>query len=265
MPSPRLDAELLVAHTLRCDRVKLYLDLDRPWLDPELSSVRELLKRRRAFEPIAYIRGEREFYGRAFKVDRRVLIPRPDTETLVERALSLLPQDREVRVLDLCTGSGAIGLTLAAELPLALVVTTDLSNDALEVAKHNAKQLGVEARVQFLAGDLLGAVRSDARYDLIACNPPYIDEASRSDLARDITDHEPSLALFADKQGLALYQRLAPLLAVHLKPGAAVLLEVGAGQADAVKALLSAQPDLRDITSHADLGGIERVVEAQRA
>jgi len=264
MSSPRLDAELLAAHALKCDRVKLYMDMDRPWADAELVAVRELLKRRRAFEPIAYIRGEREFYGRRFVVDRRVLIPRPDTETLVERALTLLPSDQPLRVLDLCTGSGAIGVTLAAERPLAEVDVTDVSADALAVAGGNAAALGVAARVRCLVGDLFDAVPADARYNLIACNPPYIAEATRSGLARDILDHEPALALFADDAGLAFYKRLASQLSVHLESGGSVLLEVGAGQAEAVIAMLCAQSDLADVISHVDLGGIERVVEARR-
>jgi release factor glutamine methyltransferase len=262
--SPRLDAELMVAHALGCDRVKLYMDLDRPWLDPELAAARELLKRRRAFEPIAYIRGEREFYGRPFRVDRRVLIPRPDTETLIERALALLVTDQPTRVLDLCTGSGAIGVTLAAERPLAHVDVTDLSTDALAVASDNAQRLGVSERVACLSGDLFAAVKDATPYQLIACNPPYIAEAQRSELTRDIVDHEPHLALFADEAGLALYRRLAPAIATHLVPGGAVLLEVGAGQAGAVMALLRAQPLLEAVTSWPDLAGIARVVEATR-
>lgn len=264
MASPRLDAELLVAHALGCDRVKLYMELDRPWLDSELATARELLKRRRGFEPIAYIRGEREFYGRPFKVDRRVLIPRPDTETLVERALALLPTDREVRVLDLCTGSGAIGVTLAAELPLARVDATDISADALDVARDNALQLGVSERVTFHVGDLFDAVPANTTYDLIACNPPYIDHAERASLARDITDHEPALALFAEAAGLAFYRRLATDVSSRLVPGGVVLLEVGAGQAEQVIELLRAQPTLQDVCSHVDLGGVERVVEGKR-
>lgn len=264
MSSPRLDAELLVAHALSCDRVQLYMDMDRPWGDAELAVVRALLKRRRAFEPIAYIRGEREFYGRRFAVDRRVLIPRPDTETLVERALVLLPVDASVRILDLCTGSGAIGITLAAERPLADVDVTDVSGDALAVALANAQALGVGERVHCLLGDLMAATPPEARYQLIACNPPYIAEASRSTLARDITEHEPSLALFADDGGLAFYRRLALQLASRLLPGGAALLEVGAGQAADVMGMLSAQAELHDVVSHTDLGGIERVVEARR-
>lgn len=264
MASPRLDAELLVAHALSCDRVKLYMDFDRPWSDAELAVARELLKRRRAFEPIAYIRGEREFYGRRFSVDRRVLIPRPDTETLVERALQVLATETPAKVLDLCTGSGAIGITLAAERPSAHVDLTDISPDALAVAAENAKVLGVAERTRCLRGDLFAALEPDARYDLITCNPPYIAEAERPSLARDILDHEPALALFADDHGLSFYRRLAVAIPSRLVTGGVALLEVGAGQADAVMALLSAQPELEGVVSHADLGAIERVVEARR-
>lgn len=264
MPSPRLDAELLIAHALGCDRVRLYMDLDRPWLDHELTSVRELLKRRRAHEPVAYIRGEREFYGRSFHVDRRVLIPRPDTETLIERALLLLPTDAPVRVLDLCTGSGAIGVTMAAERPLAQVDITDVSAEALCVATENAARLGVADRVHGFVGDLLEAVPSDARYALIACNPPYVAEAERATLSRDIVDHEPALALYAGDDGLAFYERLASEVAGHLVLGGTLLLEVGAGQAARVISLLQADPRMGEVHQHDDLGGIPRVVQATR-
>ncbi len=265
MSSPRLDAELLVALALGCDRVKLYMDLDRPWSDDELTKARELLKRRRAFEPVAYIRGEREFYGHAFAVDRRVLIPRPDTETLIEAALAATHVDASVRLLDLCTGSGAIGVTLAIERPLSQVDVTDVSTDALALAKHNAERLQVVERMRFFPGDLFSALPSDARgYDLIACNPPYISEHERASLSRDILDHEPALALFAAERGLAFYVRVARDAPQWLRPGGTLLLEVGATQADEVSELLSSHA-WQDVTRHHDLGGIARVVQAVRA
>ena len=154
----RLDGELIVSHVLGLDRVRLYMELDRP-LDPaELGAIKQLVVRRRKREPMAYILGRREFYRRSFEVTPAVLIPRPDTETLIERALALLPEDREVQVLDLCTGSGAIAITLAAERPRARVDATDLSEAALAVARRNAERLGVADRVAFAQGDLFAAV-----------------------------------------------------------------------------------------------------------
>ncbi len=262
--TPRLDAELLIAHVLGCDRVRLYMDLDRPLSAAELASVRGLVQRRRKREPIAYIVGQREFYRRAFKTTSAVLIPRPDTETLVQRALELLPKDEARHVLDLCTGSAAIAVTLAAERPLLQVDATDLSLEALAVAKDNALQHAVAGRVRFLQGDLFAALPEPTHYDLIVANPPYIATADWEGLAPEITRHEPRLALLAGAQGLDLLERLCEQLPPWLAPLGTALFEVGAGQAEAVAEKLAAQPGLQRVRVHRDLGGVARVVEAQR-
>jgi release factor glutamine methyltransferase len=260
----RLDAELLIAHVLGLARVKLYMDMERPLTAAELSAVRALVVRRRQREPVAYLIGQREFYRRTFEVSSAVLIPRPDTECLVEHALSLLPSDTALGVLDLCTGSGAIAVTLAAERPLLQVVATDLSPAALAVARSNGARHAVSERLELLQGDLFDALPAERRFDLIVANPPYIGAADFAQLAPELL-HEPRLALVAEHQGLAVLTRLCERSAGFLSPAGALLFEVGLGQAEAVTALLRDQPGLRDVRVHKDLGGIERVVEAHAA
>jgi release factor glutamine methyltransferase len=260
--TPRLDAELLIAHVLRVDRVRLYMDLDRPLSAAELAAVRALVMRRRQREPVAYLLGQREFYRREFKVTPAVLIPRPDTETLIERACALLPADASRTLLDLCTGSGAIAVTLAAERPQLSVVATDISEPALAIAAENAQQHGTAARVALRQGDLFAALRDDERFDVIVANPPYIPEAELPQLAAELR-HEPQLALTSGAAGLDVLVRLCAGVDRYLAPGGSVLFEVGAGQAQTVLQLMAANPRLTGMTSHRDLGGIERVVEAQ--
>jgi release factor glutamine methyltransferase len=259
--TPRLDAELLIAHVLGVDRVRLYMDFDRPLSSAELAAVRALLVRRRQREPVAYLIGHREFYRREFKVTSAVLIPRPDTETLIERACALLPADKPLAVLDLCTGSGAIAVTLAAERPLVNVVATDISEPALAIAAENARKHGVEARVELRVGDLFDALAEGARYDLVVANPPYVRDDELPQLAAELK-HEPRLALTSGTDGLDALKRLCAGVDRHLAASGVVLFEVGAGQSEQVAQLLAANTRLTGITTHRDLGGIERVVEA---
>jgi release factor glutamine methyltransferase len=259
--TPRLDAELLISHVLNVDRVRLYMDLDRPLSSPELAAVKALVVRRRSREPVAYLVGQREFYRREFKVTSAVLIPRPDTETLIERACALLPNDQPRRLLDLCTGSGAIAVTLAAERALLSAVATDLSEAALEIAAENARKHGVEARVELRHGDLFAALADAARFDLVVANPPYIRDDELPQLAAEL-QHEPRMALTSGSEGLDVLTRLCAEVDRYVAPGGAILFEIGAGQAQTVAQLLAANPRLTGVTTHRDLGGIERVVEA---
>lgn len=267
LDSPRLTSELLMAHALGCDRVALYLDLDRPLGAEELREVKALIARRRAREPVAYIVGSRGFYGRSFAVSPAVLVPRPDTETLVDRALELIPAGPEsagTSVLDLCTGSGILAITLAAERCELEATATDLSPEALAVARQNAEANGVEGRCRFLEGDLFGALMEPTRYALIVCNPPYIRQNDLTSLQPEIAEHEPMMALDGGEDGLDFYRRLVAEAAGRLEPGGHLLLEVGAGQAEEVLGLLEASPGLEAVGRHVDLGGIERVVEGRR-
>jgi release factor glutamine methyltransferase len=259
--SPRLDAELLVAKALETDRVGLYLDLNRPLVDQERSAIRPLVARRREREPVAYILGHRDFYGRRFKVTPDVLIPRPDTETLVDHALECIPEDAACRVLDVGTGSGAIAVTIAAERPLAIVTATDISEAALKVASENAKQLEVANRVRFEHANLLSGVE---QYDVIVSNPPYIAQSEMAALQAEIREHEPIAALEAGEDGLDVVRALLSASEPATASGAQMLIEIGATQAVSVVAFAAEHTAWQPVAVYLDLNRIERVVHLRR-
>ena len=259
--SPRLDAELLVAKALGTDRIGLYLDLDRPLGDTERGAIRPLVARRREREPVAYILGYRDFYGRRFKVTADVLIPRPDTETLVEHALECVPEDAASRVLDVGTGSGALAVTIAAERPLAMVVATDISEAALKVAADNAEQLGVADRIRFERADLLSGAE---QYDVIVSNPPYIPKSDMESLQVEVREHEPTCALEAGEDGLDVIRALLTASERASATGAQMLLEIGMGQAASVIAFTSSNAAWELFAVYPDLNRIERVVHLRR-
>jgi release factor glutamine methyltransferase len=255
----RLDAELLLARALSATRIQLIVDAKRPLEPAELARFRELVKRRRTFEPIAYILGEREFYGRAFRVDRRVLVPRPDTEALVEVGLARTRRvSMSMRALDLCTGSGCVAVTLGRERPTATVIGTDASEAALAVARDNALRLGAY-NVGFRAGDLFEAAPPGCRFDLVAANPPYVPAGDIATLQPDVRDHEPRAALDGGDDGLRVLGRVVAGAPRHLAPEGVLAVEVGAGQAPAVVELL-ARAGFADVRTQRDYAGIERVV-----
>jgi release factor glutamine methyltransferase len=346
LDSPRLDAELLVAHALGVDRVRLYMDLERELTAAELQSVRELVQRRRKREPVAYLLGRKEFWGRSFAVSRAVLVPRPDTETLVERALAILtgsdanagvdvvatqaepvaglethvePEREEaesseveaseaeaseveeppglagpgvappvrpaelpdagrggaesaagtrpVRVLDLGTGSGAIGLTIACEVPGSCVTITDVSAAALEVARANLTSLAVGdptllERVRVLEGDLFAPLPREDRFELIVSNPPYLAERELAECDADVREHEPTLALVAGPRGDETIVRLLAGAARAVAPGGTLLVEIGSTQGPHVRRLFEGA-GLGGVRLHRDLGGCDRVVEGR--
>lgn len=259
--SARLDAELLVAQALGIDRIGLYLDLERPLVDEERAAVRTLVTRRRAREPVAYILGHRDFYGRRFLVNHSVLIPRPDTEVLVERALEQIPVDETRAVLDVGTGSGAVALTLAAERPLATVTATDLSASALEVARSNAEAMELLERVEFQEADI---VNDAGIYDVVVSNPPYVTRGEHEALEPEVRDHEPELALVAGEDGLDVIRRLLSACLSVTRRKSELLVEVGAGQADAVRRLADERDAWEFVDTYDDLQGIARVVHLRR-
>jgi len=259
--SPRLDAELLVAKALETDRVGLYLDLDRPLLDQERSAIRPLVARRREREPVAYILGHRDFYGRRFKVTPDVLIPRPDTETLVDHALECIPENAACRVLDVGTGSGAIAATIAAERPLAQVTATDTSGAALKVASENAEELEVASRIRFERADLLSGAE---QYDVIVSNPPYIAQSEMAGLQAEVREHEPAAALEAGADGLDVVRALLTAAMPATAPGAQMLIEIGAGQAACVVDLAAEHTAWESVAVYPDFNRIERVVHLRR-
>ena len=257
--SPRLDAELLLGRALGVTRIQLIVDAKRALEPEELARVRDLVKRRRAREPIAYILGEREFYGRVFRVDRRVLVPRPDTEALVDVALERTRAvSMSMRALDVCTGSGCVAITLARERPTSTVFGSDASDDALAVARANATRLGAYS-VAWRRGDLFAAIEPGRRFDLVTANPPYIATGDVDALPPDVRDFEPRLALEAGSGGLDVLRRLVTDAPARLVEGGLLATEVGAGQAGAVAQLFE-RAGFRDVDVRRDYGRIERVV-----
>jgi release factor glutamine methyltransferase len=258
----RLEAQLLLAHVLHCSRVQLYTGFDKPLGEPELAGYRQLIKRRLEGESVAYLVGEQEFWGLPFHVDASVLVPRPDTETVIEVARGLRGDPAApCRVLDLCTGSGAIAVSLAKELPAAQVVATELSAEAAAIARRNAERNGVADRVDVRIGDLFAPVAGE-RFELIAANPPYIATAVIATLGAEVR-REPIVALDGGPDGLAFYDRICAAAAAHLEPGGALVLEHGYDQADAVRARVEAA-GFRDVTLVHDLGKNPRVTHGVR-
>jgi release factor glutamine methyltransferase len=262
--SPRLEAEVLLAHVLQTDRVRLILDAERPLQTAELGGYREAIKRRRAGEPVAYVIGAREFYGLEIRVDSRVLIPRPDTEVLVEVALEAThARHLGGRALDLCTGSGCVAIAFAKHRPTWQVTGTDLSADAVDVARANALRLGTVWGVRFAQGNLFEAVGADERFELITANPPYIPAGDIPGLQADIREFEPHLALDGGADGLRLLPAIAQGAFERLTAGGTLAVEIGAGQSDEVAALFE-RTGFADVRRHRDLGGHERVVSGKR-
>lgn len=264
--TPRLDAELILSDVLSLTRTQLILDYDRELSDAELTTLRSLIQRRRGREPLAYLRGHREFYGRDFVVDKRVLVPRPDTETLVDVALRRTAErSLGTRILDLCTGSGAVAISLAKERPTARVLGTDISEQALSVARTNARRLGAY-NVGLVRADLFDGIAEvllragwPRWFDLVVANPPYIPSAEIATLMPDVRDHEPRLALDGGTDGLDFCRRIVADAPSWLRAGGVLALELGAGQAPAVMALLQ-ERGFADVRAERDLARIERVV-----
>lgn len=261
--SPRLDAELLLSHAIGLDRVQLIVDSARPLAAEELARYRELMVRRRRSEPIAYILGEREFYGLRFSVNRHVLIPRPDTETLVNVALGRT-RGRHLhgRAIDVCTGSGCVAIAFAKERPTWQVTGTDISEEALAVARHNALRLGTIWNLDFRLCDLLADVGAERCFDLIMANPPYVPDAEIPTLSADVKNHEPHGALRGGPDGLSLIRRLVKAAPALLAPGGVLAIEVGAGQAERVAKGLKAY-GFSEVQQERDYGSIERVVSGR--
>jgi release factor glutamine methyltransferase len=268
LDSPRLDAEVLLAHCLTMSREQLLAASDLPIAAAAARRYETLLARRLQREPVAYITGKREFWSRDFAVTSDVLIPRPDTERLVEVSLlcaARFPASTLLRIVDLCTGSGAVAVTLAGELPMAQIYATDISPATLQIARGNAAAHHVAERVQFFTGDLFDALRPrpDVTFDLIVSNPPYVRRDEIVTLGPEVSRWEPPLALDGGTDGLEFYRRIAAAAPDYLAERGALVLEIGADMGSEVVALCTGTGLFREIAIHQDYAGKDRVVSAR--
>ena len=262
MDTPRLDGEVLLSHVLGKDRIYLYTHYDQPLIQEELDAFRPLVQERAKGHCVAAIIGEKDFMGLTFKVNDKVLIPRPDTETLIEYVLGTYSKDSDVRILDVCTGPGTILLSLLHYLPNAYGVGLEISRDALSVAEENSERFNINDRVQLLESDMFSALASNAeKFDLIVSNPPYIRTGDAKLLSQDVLN-EPHIALFGGEDGLEFYRILAKACGTYLKSQGRIAFEIGFDQAESVKALLEETGQYSNIQCIADLGGNDRVVTA---
>lgn len=265
VPNPRVDAEWLLTHCLNCRRSDLLLNGEQVVSDTAYQHYDAMTVRRCAREPLQYILGTQDFFGRPFRVTRDVLIPRPETEQLVEQAISLLANRTAPLVLDIGTGSGCIAITIALEVPASLVVAVDASVDALRIAKQNAESHAAVERVRLLAADLFPSAEHAGPFDLVISNPPYCADAAWHDLQPEVRDFEPKAALVAEQNGLACLFRIVQDAPDFLQSGGALVLECGLGQAERVAhqcALRGAYTDARILN---DLQGVARFVIAQKS
>lgn len=262
IPNPRLDAEVLLSHLLQKSRLQLYLDFDMPVFQEHLTPFRQLIRQRIARTPVSYLTNRKEFMSLDFYVDARVLIPRPETEHLVETVLNEEPVDvLSKRALDMGTGSGIIAISLAVQRPGWDIVATDISEEALAVAQKNAETHHCTEQITLLPGDLFEPVEAQ-HFDWIICNPPYIKSIERDRLSADVRDCEPAIALFAGDDGLALISRLIAEAPDYLAPNGKLIFEIGDTQAEEVRALIEAQPAYRTYELLKDYAQKERIVLA---
>ena len=263
--SPRLQVELLLAHVLELPRLKLYLNFERALSAAELDTVRELVRRRGLREPLQHIIGSTSFCGLELTVNHHVLVPRPETELLAEYGWKFLSaiDGQSSTALDLGTGSGCLAIALAAKCPTAKVWALDVSTEALAVARGNAERHGVTERVEFIQGDGFGALPSGEQFDLIASNPPYIPTAEIESLQPEVRDHDPRAALDGGADGLDFYRRLAGESGAFLKPGGRMMLELGDGQAAAVRNLLTVEKWIVEAV-HDDYSQRPRILVARK-
>ena len=263
IPDASFDAELLLQYFFGIKRVDIYLTQSEP-TPSELQKFDDILKRRLNREPLAYITGEKEFWSLPFEVSPAVLIPRPETELLIEKIIGEIssPDNFAGKILDLGTGSGVIPVVLAGELPHAEIVSVDKSYEALDVAQRNIKRHGIEGRVSLLNSDWFSCFGQEAKFDIIVSNPPYVSDLVRDNLQPEL-QFEPGMALFAGDEGLVAYQAIIPECRRFMKSGGSLLLEIGFDQADQISEMVNATAGLllKEIVS--DYAGLPRIAEVK--
>ncbi|MEO1007830.1 MAG: peptide chain release factor N(5)-glutamine methyltransferase [Planctomycetota bacterium] len=259
----RLCAEMLVAHVLGCERLRLYMEADRPASADELAMLRELVRRALSHEPVQYLVGEASFYGISLLVDRRVLIPRPETQTLVDEVVAAIKPIAAPRVADVCTGTGCVAIAVAKQAPHAVVNAGDIDDDALAVAGDNLERTGVADRVSLHAGDLLGALPEDSTYHAIAANPPYIPDDEWAGVAANVRDFEPEHALRGGVDGMDLVRRLIDDAPQRLEPGGVLAIEVASTRAALALEIAEASGRYAEARMVRDFAGRPRVLVAR--
>ncbi len=262
----RLCAELLVAHVIGCQRLRLYMEVDRPATPEELTTLRALAKRALNHEPVQYLVGETSFYGISLKADKRALIPRPETQTLVDEAVRAIKaiDDRAPLVADICTGGGCVAIAVASQAPTAIVHACDIDADALALANENIERTNLSDRITTYQGDLLGALPDGDPYDVIVANPPYIPDDEWGQVAANVKDHEPTHALRGGTDGLDLVRPLIAHAADRLRTGGLLAIEVAAARADEALALITADGRYKNARIVRDFAGRPRVITAVR-
>ncbi len=262
--SPGLDVEVLLSSCLKKDRTSFYLHHEQQLTESELRHFRRSVERRGRGEPVAYIVGRKEFWSLPFEVNRHVLIPRPETEMLVEEVLKISSRLKEQnsKILEIGTGSGIIAVSLAHEIKNVQIVATDISQDAINVASRNAQINNVADQISFLRGHLFEPV--SGKFDIIVSNPPYVSKEEYGRLPSGVRDFEPELALLAGTDGTSFHREIINAGGMHLKPGGWIFMEIGTGQKDIVEYMLNASSLYDNIVFRADYGGIERVSVARR-
>ncbi len=262
METARLDAEVLLAFCLNCDRLEFLKNPDMQISKSQLAVFNKLVSRRLKWEPVAYITGRKEFWSFTLEVNKGVLIPRPDTEIILEEALAVGKNIIAPRIADIGTGSGAIALALAKELPEPKITATDISPAALKVAKKNARNLKLGKNIEFLKGDLFAPVKGF--FDIIVSNPPYISAAEYEELPRGVKDFEPKIALLAGQTGVEFYEKLIYQSKNHLKKDGWLLMEIGAPQAEKIRDIMQECAFFEDIDVRRDYAGHDRVIKGRK-
>jgi len=266
--APRFSAELLLSHVLGLKRIELYTQFDKPVAAEQLDQLRDMVKRAGQNEPVAYLTGKTEFYSLELEITRDCMIPRPETELLVQRAVEFLrARDGVQFICDLCTGSGCIAVAIAKNFSGARIIATDISDAALAVAAGNVQKHQLAERITLLCGDLFEPLIRPLdvdKFDLIVCNPPYVSSAEYDNLDKNVKDYEPRLALHAGEDGLDIYRRIVEKIDQFLKPGAGLMLEIGYAQGPAVRELLEQTSAFAEIRIEKDYHDNDRIVTARK-
>jgi len=262
--SPRLDTEILLAHARGCERIELYTHFNDVLTNEERNIMRELVQRRANNEPVAYLVGYREFYSLEFEVNKAVLIPRPDTETIVLELLEIAKTMASPKIIDVCTGSGCIAISVAVNHNTAEVTATELFDPAMQLAQGNAEKHEVADRIEFVQGDLLTCIQPQQQFDIVASNPPYVPTLDIETLEADVRDHEPHTALDGGHDGVKFISRLIEDAPKYLKDGGYLMLEMGPEQAGVVCELIDENGNFSDAQILTDLAGRSRVACARK-